>query len=337
MLTLTPIREALCLSSKGDFELQNDPVIQTTGLVRRFNGITAVDGISFDVQRGEVFGFLGHNGAGKTTTIRLLNGVLTPSAGSARVLGHDPAAEGPALRRSTGVLTESPSLDDRLSARENLTIYAELYGVPEERVAGRVSELLEHFDLSARADDRVGGFSKGMRQRLALARALIHEPQLLFLDEPTAGLDPVASRDVHELITRLTRGEGRTVFLCTHNLVEAQRLCDRVAVLERGKLLAMGTPAELSHRYAHTQQIEVEVDPGEVAAAHEILRHVPGLVDITTGESTVSFSGARRHDIPNVIAGLAASGVHIYRVTPEEPSLEDVYFALHGDGEEVPA
>lgn len=318
--------------------MDNMTIIQTDSLVRRFNGITAVDGLTFNVQRGEVFGFLGHNGAGKTTTIRLLNGVLTPTAGSARVLGYDPAAEGPALRRQTGVLTESPSLDERLTARENLSIYAALYDVPEDRIDARVNELLEQFDLTARADDKVGGYSKGMRQRLALARALVHEPQLLFLDEPTAGLDPVATKQVHDLILRLTRAEGRTVFLTTHNLVEAQRLCDRVVVLERGQVLAMGTPAELSHRYAHAQRIQVEVSPETAAEALALLDATPGLVDVTRVNTTVSFSGARRDDIPEIIARLAGAGVRIYSVTPEEPSLEDVYFALHGEGEEeVPA
>ncbi|MGD1993184.1 MAG: ABC transporter ATP-binding protein [Anaerolineae bacterium] len=162
-----------------------------------------------------MFGFLGHNGAGKTTTVRLLNGVLSPNGGSTRVLGLDPVAEGPALRRRTGVLTETPSLDGRLTARENLTIYAELYGVPSDRVTGRVDELLTFFELIDRADERVEGYSKGMRQRLALSRAMLHSPEILFLDEPTSGLDPVSTHRVHEVITHISREEGRTVFLCT--------------------------------------------------------------------------------------------------------------------------
>lgn len=318
----------------GRYGVARDRVIQTNDLVRRFDGITAVDGITFHVLRGEVFGFLGHNGAGKTTTIRLLNGVLTPTAGRAEVLGYDPVTQGPDLRSRTGVLTESPSLDERLSARENLTIYADLYGVPPAQVAARVSDLLEQFDLADRAHDKVGGYSKGMHQRLALARALIHRPDVLFLDEPTAGLDPVAAKHVHELIRRMTRDEGRTVFLTTHNLVEAQKLCDRVAVLEHGQILAMGTPRELSHRFAHTQRIDVVVEPDAVPQAVAQLEVMGGLVDVMSAADTVSFSGARHEDVPAVIARLVTSGVRIYSVTPEEASLEDVYFALHGEAEE---
>ena len=308
-------------------------VIQVENLRRQFGDVTAVDGISFEVTAGEVFGLLGHNGAGKTTTTRLLNGVLRPTAGTLRVLGCDPTTEGPALREHTGILTESPSLDDRLTARENLTIYADLYAVPEDRVASRVEELLAAFELAERADDRVGGFSKGMKQRLALARALIHHPDLIFLDEPTAGLDPVATRRVHDLIEQVT-GEGRTVLLCTHNLVEAQRLCDRVAVLEHGKILALGTPAELGRRYAHRQQIEVEVSAESLDAAEHALRLMPGVTGVTHGRNhTLTFSGVGHDRIPDVIAGLVSAGIRMYRVTPLEASLEDVYFALHGSEE----
>src|SRR5688500_3620141 len=168
------------------------PVIQTSSLSRRFGEKNAVDQLTLEVRAGEIFGFLGHNGAGKTTTVRLLNGVLEPSSGGARVLGLDPQTDGPALRAQTGVLTETPSLDERLTARENLAIYAELYNGPRPDVSARVQSLLEEFEWADRADDKVGGYSKGMKQRLALARALLHKPAVLFLDEPTAALDPVA-------------------------------------------------------------------------------------------------------------------------------------------------
>lgn len=312
-----------------------DTVIETHELVRRFGAVTAVDGLSFEVERGEVFGFLGHNGAGKTTTVRLLNGVLTPTAGTLRVLGLDPVTQGPELRRRTGVLTESPSLDERLSAYENLSIYADLYGVPEAEVPARVGSLLERFELAERAGDKVGGYSKGMKQRMALARALVHRPELLFLDEPTAGLDPVAARDVHRLIIHSSRDEGHTVFLCTHNLVEAQRLCHRVAVLEHGKVLALGTPAELGRRYAHTQRLEIEVSPPTLQAALDELGRMLGIHDVVTENGTVQFSGIGHDAIPELIAQLVAAGVRLHRVTPLEPTLEDVYFALHGDGEPV--
>jgi ABC-2 type transport system ATP-binding protein len=196
------------------------PVIQISSLSRRFGEKLAVDDLTLDIHAGEIFGFLGHNGAGKTTTVRLLNGVLEPTAGHAQVLGLDPQNEGPALRAQTGVLTETPSLDERLTARENLSFYAELYNVPGASVLSRVDFLLTEFELAEQANEKVGGYSKGMKQRLALARALLHNPQVLFLDEPTAALDPVATRHVHALVEGLARREGCTVFICTHNLVE---------------------------------------------------------------------------------------------------------------------
>jgi ABC-2 type transport system ATP-binding protein len=312
------------------------PIITVDGLCRRFGEVVAVEQLTLEVYAGEVFGFLGHNGAGKTTTVRLLNGILAADAGQARVLGFDPLAEGPALRSRTGILTETPSLDERLTGRENLEIYADLYGVPQDEVPGRIADLLASFELDHRADEKVGGYSKGMKQRLALARALIHKPELLFLDEPTAGLDPVASRRVHELIVRLSREEKRTVLLCTHNLVEAQELCARVAVLEHGRLVALGTPAELARKLGRSQHLQIEVAPEGVPAALEVLRSRLGISDPTLAglaqeNGTLNVAGVGREAVPDLVAALVAAGVPIYRITPQEPSLEDVYFALHGE------
>ncbi len=312
-----------------------DPIIVTEGLTRRFDDTVAVDSLALEVYSGEVFGFLGHNGAGKTTTVRLLNGVLTPSDGQARALGLDPIADGPALRRQTGVLTETPSLDERLSARINLSIYADLYGVPKADVKRRVDELLAAFDLAERADDKVGEYSKGMKQRLALARTVVHHPALLFLDEPTAALDPVATRQVHEMILSTAR-EGRTVFINTHNLVEAQRLCDRVGVMEHGRLVAIGTPHELARRLVHTMSVELELAPGSAPQAVQALQALPGApIQASAGQrnGTLVVSGAEREAIPDLVAALVTAGVRIYQVTPQEPTLEDVYFALHSDAE----
>ena len=253
-------------------------IIQISSLSRSFGEKLAVDDLTLDVHAGEIFGFLGHNGAGKTTTVRLLNGVLEPTAGHARVLGLDPQKEGPALRAQTGVLTETPSLDERLTARENLSFYAELYNVPRASVLSRVDSLLTEFELAERANEKVGGYSKGMKQRLALARALLHKPQVLFLDEPTAALDPVATRHVHVLVETLARREGCTVFICTHNLVEAQRLCDRVAVMEQGRLVALGTPSELTRQYVKRLDVVLEVDPNQMDLALQILQQFPQLV-----------------------------------------------------------
>ncbi len=314
--------------------MNSDTAFVADGLTRHFGEVVAVDHLTLEVQAGEVFGFLGHNGAGKTTTVRLLNGVLAPTSGTARVLGLAPMEQGPALRRRTGVLTETPSLDERLTARENLEIFAALYGVPRREIAARVQELMEVFQLDNRADEKAGDYSKGMKQRLAIARALIHRPELLFLDEPTSGLDPVATRQVHDMITHLSHDEERTVFLCTHNLDEAQKLCDRVAVLEHGRIVAMGTPEELANKIGRTQRLELQVERGDEETALRLLNEAPG-VSAHRKDGVLIAAGAEWAAIPGLITSLASAGVRIYRVAPLEASLEDAYFALHSEEEVV--
>ena len=311
--------------------MKPDPIIAVDGLTRRFGDVVAVDGLTLEIHSGEVFGFLGHNGAGKTTAVRLLNGLLAPDGGTVRVLDLDPQDEGPALRCHTGVLTETPSLDERLTGRENLEIYADLYGVPRTEVASRIESLLEGFELAHRADEKAGTYSKGMKQRLALARALLHEPDILFLDEPTSGLDPVGARRVHDLITRLSREQQRTVLLCTHNLAEAQKLCGRVAVLEHGRLVALGTPAELARKLGRSQRLEIDVAPDHVPAALEVVGAVQGIPEPAVENGKIMVVGADREAIPDLVSALAGAGVCIYGIMPQEPSLEDVYFALHGE------
>lgn len=310
-------------------------VISSENLTRRFGENIAVNNLDLEVHSGEVFGFLGHNGAGKTTTVRLLNGVLEPHGGNMRVLGLDPIADGPALRARTGVLTESASLDNRLTARDNLQIYADLFDVPRGSVVSRVGELLEFFGLSEHAGARVATYSTGMRQRLALARTLLHDPEILFLDEPTAGLDPVAAYQVHELIEGLSREKGHTVFLCTHNLVEAQKLCDRVAVMEHGRLVAQGSPAELAHQYVRRLDVQIETAPEQIDLAFSISSGasslVRGLPRRTNDSITLTVTG--REAIPDLLALLVNQGIRVYRLAANEPSLEDVYFALHGEKE----
>jgi ABC-2 type transport system ATP-binding protein len=198
-----------------------------------------------------------------------------------------------------------------------------------------VDALLAAFDLAERAEDKAGEYSKGMKQRLALARTVIHEPALLFLDEPTAALDPVAARQVHEMILRTAR-EGRTVFINTHNLVEAQRLCDRVGVMEHGRLVALGTPHELGRNLVRNVKVEFELAPASVDRAMQALHALPGApVQASAGQrnGTIVVSGAEREAIPDLIAALVSANVRIYQVTPQEPTLEDVYFALHSDAE----
>lgn len=310
-------------------------IIHTEKLTRRFGENVAVNDLDLEVRKGEVFGFLGHNGAGKTTTVRLLNGVLEPHAGTMSVLGLDPISDGPTLRARTGVLTESASLDNRLTARDNLQIYADLFGVPRGSVASRVGELLEFFGLSEHASARVATYSTGMRQRLALARTLLHDPEILFLDEPTAGLDPVAAYQVHELIEGLAREKGHTVFLCTHNLVEAQRLCNRVAVMEHGRLVAQGTPADLARQYVRQLDLQIETAPEQVDLARNILSNASDLVRglPRRAKDALVLTVTGRESIPDLLALLVNQGIRVYRMAAEEPSLEDVYFALQGEKE----
>ena len=309
------------------------PVIQISALTRRFGETNAVDQLTLDVHAGEIFGFLGHNGAGKTTTVRLLNGVLEPTSGKAKVLGLDVQTDGPAVRARTGVLTETPSLDERLTARDNLSFYADLYNIPRPEVPERVDSLLTEFELGERADEKVGGYSKGMKQRLALARALLHKPEVLFLDEPTAALDPVAARHVNTLVETLARREGCTVFLCTHNLVEAQRLCNRVAVMQHGNLVALGTPSELTRQYVRRLDVALEVDPLQMDLAVETLQKVPELTTSAPKREkdvlTLTLSG--RDSIPELLSLLVQHKVRVYRLAPQEANLEEVYFALNGD------
>jgi ABC-2 type transport system ATP-binding protein len=233
------------------------------------------------------------------------------------------------------VLTETPSLDERLTARDNLSIYAELYNVPQGDVARRVNSLLGEFELADRADEKVGGYSKGMKQRLALARALLHKPAVLFLDEPTSALDPVAARHVHDLVENLARREGRTVFLCTHNLVEAQRLCDRVAVMEQGRLVALGTPSELTRQYVKRLDVDLEVDPAQMDLAMQVLQQVPQLVigAPKREKEILTMTLAGRESIPELLGILLQNGLRVYRLAPQEANLEEVYFALHGDAQ----
>jgi ABC-2 type transport system ATP-binding protein len=313
----------------------SQPVIQISSLTRSFGDKRAVDNLTLDVQPGEIFGFLGHNGAGKTTTVRLLNGVLEPTSGNARVLGLDPQTDGPALRAQTGVLTETPSLDERLTARDNLSFYADFYNFPRAEVQARINSLLSEFDLVDRADEKVGGYSKGMKQRLALARALLHRPKVLFLDEPTAALDPVAARHFHVLVENLARREGCTVFLCTHNLVEAQKLCDRVAVMEHGRLVALGTPSDLTRQYVKRLDVDLEVDPIQISLALQTLQEFPKLVisQPKQEKDVISMTLYGRESIPELLSILVAKGLRIYRLAPQEANLAEVYFALNGDAQ----
>jgi len=304
------------------------PAILLDRVVHRYGTTVALRDLSLTVEEGEVFSLLGHNGAGKTTTVRIVNGLLAPESGTVQVFGRSPLSDGAAVRRRTAVLTESPTVDDRLTARETLRAFAAMYDVAPGDIRPRTEALLAEFGIADRANDRVGGFSRGMKQRLSLARALVHDPDLLFLDEPTAGLDPAATHQLHQTVRQMARTRGRTVVLCTHNLVEAQALSDRVAVLGGGTLLALGTPAELARRMAPRLEVSVEVDPARHADAEAVIARLDGLSVSAERGGVLRVGGIPRDRVPDLASRLVSSGIPLYRLEPHEPSLTDAYFAL---------
>ena len=305
-------------------------IVEVKNLERTFGDHKALEDLTFTVYSGEVFGLLGPNGAGKTTTVRVLNGILPPSAGSVRVFDLDPATQGESVRRRTGVLTETPALYERLSARENLEFFGTLHEIPASELDARVDEMLGFFELASRAKDKVETYSKGMKQRLALARALIHKPPLLFLDEPTSGLDPEAAQQVDDLIANLRRTKEQTVILATHNLLEAQRLCDRVAIMNKGKILALGTLQELSQKLWPVTWVDIlfHVKPSETLAAK--IKTQAGVIQATFDglQDRLSVQVENNEVIPAVVRYLVEQGESILKVDPRDYTLEDIYFAL---------
>jgi ABC-2 type transport system ATP-binding protein len=301
--------------------------IETEGLTRGFAHGLAVDGLTFRLEPGQVLALLGPNGAGKTTTVRLLDGVLRPHGGRARVLGLDPATQGDAVRRRTGVLTENAGLDDRLTSRENLLYVARLRGFDAVGARRRVDDLLERFGMADRADDLTQGFSTGQRKRVALARALLHDPEVLFLDEPTSGLDPAGTRAVAELIAGLA-AEGRTIVLATHFLGEAGRLADRMAVLHRGRLQAFGSPDELAAGLWSGMGAHLDLGATADDATLAALAAVPGVQRTLPHPTGARVVVDDREALPRLVATAVGRGLTVYGAALHKPSLEDVYFAI---------
>ncbi|HEX6386497.1 MAG TPA: ABC transporter ATP-binding protein [Anaerolineae bacterium] len=300
-------------------------MIKTENLTKKFNDYLAVDRLTLDIAHGEVFGFLGPNGAGKTTTVRMLTSLIAPTAGRASVLGFEIGRDDQDIRRNVGILTETPGLYERLSAWRNLAIFARLYEVDD--VEGQVARYLRLLGLWERRNDAVGTFSKGMRQKLAIARALLHEPRILFLDEPTAGLDPEAAKLVRDFVAEL-KGEGRTIFLCTHNLDEADRLCDRIAVFNT-RLRVVDTPAGLRRQLYGRQVVFHLAD-----AAEPFLSTVNGLPYVKQAQAVdnrlvVALDDPETYN-PELIRMLVAAEASIQFVGELRHSLEDVYLQLVG-------
>lgn len=298
-------------------------MIRTDNLTKNFNGIQAVDRLSIEISEGEVFGFLGPNGAGKTTTVRMLTSLISPTSGSAIVNGFQIGKEDIQIRRTVGILTETPGMYDNLSAEYNLSIYANLYEV--ENVKSQVEKYLQMLGLWERRYDEVGTFSKGMKQKLAIARALLHEPRILFLDEPTAGLDPEAAKLVRDFIAELSE-EGRTIFMCTHNLDEADRLCNRIAVFKT-QLLVVDSPQRLRSNL-FGRKVVFHLRHVNEAFADDI-RKLSFVKDaqIVENKIVVTLDDPETNN-PEIIRTLITSGGDIQFVGELRHSLEDVYLRL---------
>jgi ABC-2 type transport system ATP-binding protein len=302
-------------------------MIQVSGLAKRFGERTAIEGVTLAIPPGEIFGLLGPNGAGKTTTVRMLAGLIAPSAGDGTVAGVPLRGDTHALRQRVGLLTESPGLYDRLTVERNLDFFGQLHGLSLPERTSRVARYLEAVGLLDRRRERAGALSKGMKQRLAIARALLHEPPVLFLDEPTSGLDPEAARTVRDVIGGLKQ-EGRTIILCTHNLDEADRLCDRIAVV-RGRLLTVDTPSGL-RRALFGRQVAVRLGR-PLPEAESLLRALPGVRGVVADGTrvTLDLEDPERQN-PAIVALLVRAGAEVQSVSEVARTLEEVYLAVVG-------
>lgn len=304
--------------------------IEAFDLVKSFNGLTAVENLSFNVEEGEIFGLLGPNGAGKTTTIRMLSALISPTSGRATIGGYDVHDDALKVREIIGVLTESPSLYGRLTAMENMEFFAKAYGVTDKATRdAKIHELLDFFQLWDRRNDPVGQYSKGMKQKLAIARSLLHSPEILYLDEPTSGLDPKSSKDIRDLMEELTKNERQTILLCTHRLEDAEKLCDRVMIINKGRPITISSPRDLRKRFSSGQEVQIGVtrlDDGLV----EMVRSLPNVVNLTANhaENSLSVSLGNEQDTPSLVKALVEHGVGVRYVKPLETSLEEAYLEL---------
>ena len=310
--------------------MNTEPIIQTENLTRDFGELRAVDRLDLIIQPGEVFGLLGPNGAGKTTTVRMLTALLEPTSGKAYLAGFQLGKNDQKIRQKIGLLPEAPGLYDALTAEQNLAFYCAMYEV--KNTNAQIKRYLELLGLWNRRYEPVGTFSKGMRQKLAIARALLHEPEILFLDEPTSGLDPQAARLVREFISDL-KGEGRTIILCTHNLEEADRLCDRVAVIN-GHLLALDSPAELRRKIFGRKVVFhlAEPEPGldQILLKYNYVQQV----EIIENKIVVAVDDPESKN-PELIKTLVEHGARIQFVGEIRRRLEDVYLELMQASEEA--
>ena len=320
-------------------------MIETYDLTRRFGTFTAVSQVSLRVPDGAILALLGPNGAGKTTTIRMLSGLLAPTEGNATVAGYDIRREADTVRACVGLVTDVPGLFEQMKAPAYLDFFGSIYGLPSPERTRRIDELLEFFDLTTHRNEKMAGFSKGMKQKVALARALLHEPAILFLDEPTSGLDPLAARSVRELIVGFKRS-NRSIILCTHDLDEAERLADEVAIIRQGRIVALDTPSTLRRQATGETLVQIEfVDACPLPL--EALTAIDGVHNphLKAKKATASLSTVTRPTEfileyqtpqpkitnPQILSRLIMAGAQIVTVTCETRSLEDVYASAMGE------
>lgn len=304
--------------------MSDEPLIHARGLVKRFEGFTAVDGIDVDVRPGEAFGFLGPNGAGKSSTMRMIGCVSPPSGGVLRILGMDPLRDGPRIRARLGVCPQLDNLDVELTVRENLTTYARFFGIPRRVARARADELLEFVQLTERADSKVEPLSGGMKRRLTIARALVNEPEIVLLDEPTTGLDPQARHLVWERLFRLRR-QGVTLVLTTHYMDEAEQLCDRLVVMDGGRIVAEGSPRALIERYSTREVVELRFHAESQETYAEKLAGLGERVEVLPDRILLYVA-----DGDGAAAEVQRRALQPASVLVRRSSLEDVFLHLTG-------
>jgi ABC-2 type transport system ATP-binding protein len=302
------------------------PAVRTMDLSKHFGVVRALDQVTLEIPRGIIFGFLGPNGSGKTTTIRLLLGLLEPTSGNAEVLGYSTRTQAPAIRQRTGALLEHCGLYERLSAADNLDLYARFWRLSPDARRARTKELLTDLDLWDRRGEVVAGWSRGMKQKLAIARALLHRPELVFLDEPTAGLDPIAAAALRDHLSRLATNEGVTVFLTTHNLAEAERLCALVGVVRSGRLLVVAPPGQLSAT-RDSPRIEI-TGSGLTDAMLTMLNACQWVTSARTDGRCLAVTLQTAADIPPTVGALVGAGFQVESVRNSAGSLENVFQSL---------
>jgi len=303
-------------------------MIEAQGLTKKFGSLTAVDNIDFKVEQGEVFGLLGPNGAGKSTTLSMLCTILKPTSGIALVNGFDVAKNPSQVRKSIGIVFQDPSIDDKLTGRENMQMHGDLYGVPRDQLKSRIDEVLKLVELEDRADSYMNTYSGGMRRRLEIARSLIHYPKVLFLDEPTIGLDPQSRDHIWSYIRELIKSEDITVILTTHYMEEADKLCPRIAIVDHGKIVAMDTPKKLKEQLGG-ETITVKTKKNDLFVEKIKAANIVKAVTIVNDDVKMSVDSAHSL-LPSVINIAMQNGIFIESVSVQEPQLDDVF--LHYTG-----